>query len=311
MAGSKTSQKSPETASPGKEKLESLIEEVVDLHTLPVIVLEADRLMRDPRTSAQQVADLLSRDPALAGRILRLVNSPIYGFQKRIGNLTQAIVILGFQTVKNLMLTVSVIESFRTGGSQGFDYPRFWAHSVGCAIAAGEIARLANAPHAEEAYIAGLLHDVGKLVVGQHLPELWETIAGHMAAGMPETEAEVEVLGRDHSDIGGMLARAWSLPPSLVDAIRDHHHPGESGAEVSAADVVHLADILVTALGIAPPEAVLPQASPGLAERLGYDEETLSLWVERISLLLEQANEFFEVVGAGALQLVTSVGNHG
>ena len=286
----------------GEDVVQNLISDVVEIHTLPVIVLAADRMMRDPRTSAQHVADLLARDPALAGRILRLVNSPFYGFQKRIGNLTQAIVILGFQTVKNLMLTVTVIESFKGTREDRFDYPGFWAHSVACAIASGEIARLARTPHAEEAYIAGLLHDIGKLLVAQHLPELAAAVVDRIEDGDDELEAERAVLGRDHSDVGGMLAGAWALPDTLVAAIRDHHHPREDREQVSPADVVHLADLLVTALGLQHgSRTTLPPLSSGLSQRLGYNESRLAEWIDAVVRRVEQASDFFEVVGAGSL----------
>ncbi len=291
----------PPSTPSGAARIEELLKGVVDLHTLPIIILEADRLMRDPRTSAQQVADLLARDPALAGRILRLVNSPYYGFQRRIGNLTQAIVILGFQTVKNLMLTVSVIESFQGTEVDVFDYPKFWSHSVACAIAAREIARLAKSPHAEKAYIAGLLHDVGKLLLAQHLPEQVTAVEERILQGCTRLEAEQAVFGYDHSDVGGMLSQAWSLPDSVTCAIRDHHAPAESPVR-GAADIVHLANILVSTLGLSH-EATVSGATPGLSERLGYDEAKLSFWIERIAALLLQAQEFFEVVGAKPLQL--------
>ena len=287
---------------PGKREVDAVIEKAVHLHTLPVIIFEANRLMRDPRTSAQQVADLIARDPVIAARMLRLVNSSYYGFQQRIGNLTQAIVILGFQTVKNIMLTVTVIESFRRDRHDPLDYPLFWSHSVACAIAAGEIARLAKTPHADEAYVAGLLHDIGKLLIAQHLPSIALAVRDKLEAGMSEVEAERLFLGRDHSDVGCLLARSWLLPESLTEAIRDHHHP-QPMKQGSSADVVHLADLLVSAFGITRPDSSLPRAAEGLSCRLGYNEVDLAEWIRTIVTALEQAEDFFEVVGAGPLQL--------
>lgn len=278
----------------------NLIRKAVDLHTLPVVVLEADRLMRDRRTSAQDIARVIVRDIALAERVLRLANSAYYGFQKRIGNLTQAVVLLGFQTVKNLLLTVSVIEDFRPGSEDEFDYPAFWGHSVATAIAATEIAQQLGMSEAEDAYVAGLLHDSGKLLIAQHLAPLASQVRQLQRQGTATLDAERQVLGRDHSDIGGKLVASWGLPDSISEAIRDHHNPQSTRTgNPSLADVLQLADCLATALGHGSTRTELPPVSAGLSDRLGYDEEKLQVWLVSIQTALDEAGEFFEYLGVG------------
>ncbi|MFQ5654740.1 MAG: HDOD domain-containing protein [Planctomycetota bacterium] len=289
---------SPSSTSSSAE-VDRLLKKAVDLHTLPVVVLEAERLMRTPRTSAQDIATLISRDPALAGRILRMANSAYYGFQKRIGTLTQAIVLLGFQTTRNLMLTVSVIETFRTGSDDSFDYPGLWAHSMAAAIAASEIAAASPLEDSGEAYIAGLLHDAGKLIIAQHLKHLSEAIHRSKGQGFDELEAERVILGRSHASIGAQLAERWQLPPHLVEGIREHHHPPAGGGEPNLAHVLQLANIVVTALGFGRPDASMPLAVDGLSKCLGYDEESLAEWIDRIVKKIENASDFFELIGVG------------
>ncbi len=276
-----------------------MIDRASELHALPVVVFEAQQLIQDSRTNAQDLADLLSKDPAIASRILKVANSAFYGFQKRIGNLAQAIVVLGFQALKNLTLTVGVIDSFRVGSGDDFDYPTFWAHSVATAIAADHIARHAKIPNRSEAYMAGLLHDVGKLVLAQHGPSLYCEVRTLIAQEYTPISAEREILGRDHAELGARFLSRWSLPDELVDAVAKHHEQETPQGDVQLFEVVQLADLLVNSLGLGCVSSGLPSAMEGLSDRLGYDEETLQVWIADIATSLEAASEFFELVGYG------------
>ena len=284
------------------QEISALIDHAVDMHTLPVVVLEAHRIMESDQASAQDIANLLTRDPALAGRILKLANSPYYGFRRRIGNLTQAIVILGFQAVKNLMLTATVIDRL-TVEDGALNFTEFWAHSVATALTAGELASRTFSPHSDEAYIAGLLHDVGKLVVAQHLPDHAARIREQRDAGQGELEAEREVLGLDHTDVGHRIIASWGLPSSLAEAVRDHHSPQGDPGESTFADLVHLSDILVHALLPRCHPHPIPQAADGLQARMGYKEHELAEWIGGVVDTLTSNGEFFEILGLGTLKL--------
>lgn len=294
----------PGTAEAGR--IVALIEEAVNLHTLPVVALEAERLLRDQRTSAQDIAAAIARDLALAERVLRLANSAYYGFQHRIGNLTQAVVLLGFQTVRNIVLTVSVMDTFRPASDDATDYPAFWAHSVGCALAASELAHRAGLPGADEAYVTGLLHDVGKLLVAQHLPAVAHRLRAQLASASPHDTLAVEraALGLDHSDIGSKLAAAWGLPDSVASAIRDHHAPRSARAAPCLADIVQLADCLLHALGLGAERTTLPIVTEGLSTRLGYDDERLAEWIAGLQQALTGAADFFDLMGASCSSLL-------
>ncbi|MEM7167106.1 MAG: HDOD domain-containing protein [Planctomycetota bacterium] len=289
-----------------QDKVLALVKEAVDLHTLPVVVLEADRLMRDQRTSAQDIAKVISRDIALAERVLRLANSAYYGFQRRIGNLTQAVVLLGFQTVRNLLLTVSVIDSFRPGSHDKFDYPAFWAHSVATAIIAGEVGRQGKFADAEEGYVAGLLHDVGTLLIAQHFPVVQHQISTRVANGECKLEAERAILGLDHSDVGSKLAVSWGLPQSVTAAIRDHHVPSGSMGNPTLSEIVQLSDCLAHAFGFGAPVEPLMAVCDDLSLRLGYDEARLASWIEACKVALDDAAEFFEFIGSKAAEVATA-----
>jgi len=277
-----------------------MIHRAADLHALPVVAFEAQELIRDQRTSAQDLAKLLSKDPALATRVLKLANSSFYGFQKRIGNLPQAIVVLGFQSVKNLTFTVGVIEKFRPDSAiDSLDYPTFWAHGIATAIAAEKIARNVPGRHTSNAYMAGLLHDIGKLVLVQNAPSLHREVLGRISEGLSLLEAEREVLGRDHAELGARFLQRWNLPVNLIESIASHHAVESPQGEVALCEVVQLADLLINALGIGHSNTELPPIMDKLSERLGYDESTLHGWIAEIATSLEAASEFFELFGYG------------
>ncbi|MCI0652475.1 MAG: HDOD domain-containing protein [Planctomycetes bacterium] len=290
---------SPFAVPPKESEIDRLISRAVELHTLPAAVLEARRIMDDPRKNAQDVANLIAGDPAFSARVLRMANSAYYGFRRRIGTLSQAIVVLGFQAVRNLLLTAGVIEVFKSSKAT-YDHARFWTHSVATAIAAQEIATRAAMPQAQHAYVAGLMHDVGKAIIAQHMPEHARSIRELELAGAGTCEAEREIIGHDHADIGGRLVTAWGLPAPIADAIREHHQPQKSASGASDADVIHLADIVAKIL--LAERAACPLSLPvdGLSSRLGYDEKSLAEWVGAIAASLERAADFFQILGIWA-----------
>lgn len=270
------------------------IDRAAELQTLPVVLFEAESILQDPRAGAADLADLLQKDTALAGRILKMANSTYYGSRRRISSLPQAIVLLGFQTIKNLTLTVSVVDTFRPRPDVDFEYSAFWAHSLATAIAGETLAKMAGDCDPSAAYMAGLLHDIGRLLVAQHAPSELARVHQVTETGISTRDAEVAVWGEDHASLGARFLTAWDLPDSLVEAVRHHH--GIS-TEPTISDIVQLADLIVSAIGLPCPGSTLPIASDSLNRRLGYDQENLAGWIETVAQQIDAAREFFELVG--------------
>lgn len=230
--------------------LERIIARIDDLPTLPRTVLKITELVNDPKSSAKDIARIITDDQVLTARLLKLVNSSFYGFPQRISTVNTAIVLLGFDAIRSLLLTTSVFDLFagRDKGSKQ-DQEKFWDHSLGCAVGAKVIGNYLRHDKIEELFVAGLLHDIGKIVEMLYLPdEFARVVAAANQQNILMLTAEEKVLGYDHAEIGKLLAVKWNLPVKLERVIAHHHQPAAAGSFIMEAAIVHLADILCRAL---------------------------------------------------------------
>jgi putative nucleotidyltransferase with HDIG domain len=168
---------------------------------------------------------LIATDQALVSSFLKLVNSAFYGFSRRITTLKQAVTLLGFRSVRNIVVNAGVVGIFRKRTSNNQYRFRLWEHSVSCAVAARILAQKTGYKAKEEAFTAGLLHDIGKVVIDQYAPKDSEAIMGLVDSGYSARDAETEVIGADHTKIGSWIAERWHLPKTLCWVIQYHHEP--------------------------------------------------------------------------------------
>jgi len=231
---------------------QKLIKKIDDLPTLPRTVLKITELVNDPKSSAKDLARIIADDQVLTARLLKLVNSSFYGFPQRISTVTGAIVLLGFDAIRSLLLTTSLFDLFANRNRQKKkDQERFWDHSLGCAVGAKVIGNYLRHDKIEELFVSGLLHDIGKIV---EMIFLQDEFANIVAAVNKEnilmTTAENKVLGFNHAEVGKLLVEKWNLPVKLVQVIAHHHQPHNAGNFALEAAIVHLADIFCRALNI-------------------------------------------------------------
>ena len=227
-----------------QDQLQRKVEDLSNLPTLPGVVQAVCTMVEDQHTSAQDIGEIISRDQVLSAKLLRVVNSPVYGFPGRISSVTHAIVLLGFNVVKGLILSSAVFDGLASG-MQGL-----WEHSLGVALVSRRMAKELKHSDAEEVMVAGLLHDLGKVVTSYLEPEAYRqatTIAE--ARHVHIAKAEAEVFGIDHTRVSSWLAWRWHLPERLGDALTYHHRPerAKQGRETTA--IVHVADILARGMG--------------------------------------------------------------
>jgi putative nucleotidyltransferase with HDIG domain len=226
-------------------EIEKILNRIDELPTLPSVVEQINTLLQNPKTSAEEVGQAILTDQAIASKVIKLVNSAFYGFPGRINTITHAIVILGFNTVRNIVLTASIISAFKTKiKHQEFDLTSFWKHSVATGAYALTIARLFGHKNTEEIFLAGLIHDIGKLIEFIYLPDEFEqmlTLA--QSKKMPLRDAEKEVLRVTHDVLGAMLGNTWKLPDYLKDVMTWHHNPSQAKNQ-QLTEIVHIADII-------------------------------------------------------------------
>jgi HD-like signal output (HDOD) protein len=232
------------------------LDTIEDLPTLPIVVTQLQKLIANPRSNMSQIAGVIARDQAIAGRVIRLVNSAFYGLRNRVVSIQQAIVVLGLNTVKNLVVGVSVVKTFGDSDTPSlFDRERLWLHAFGCAYGAKLIAGRLRRDEPEDYFLAGLLHDTGILILDQFVHDRFvEVLRRAVSDGVPYLRAEEEVLGGTHQEVGEYVGARWKLPDGLLHAMRCHHHPVESEADnahtYDLAAVVHAADVVADNAGV-------------------------------------------------------------
>ena len=239
----------------GPTNILELVNSTVELPTLPEAVVKLGHIIDDPGSSVESIAAELAKDPAIVGNMLRMANSAYYGLPVRVSSIRVAVSVLGFRMTKKLARKAAVFTVFgqRRDRVEQFDPAAFWQHAVFTAIAARSLGVLSTQfadTHPEDLYIAGLLHDIGKLVMLEQAPDRYLACLQRAAQfGVPEIEVELEEFGFTHTDVGSVLAIQWSLPEDLAIAIRYHHSPSRDPFHRSLSSLMHLANHLAWTVG--------------------------------------------------------------
>jgi len=282
---------------------EEIIKKVIDgisgLPTLPTVLDKTAQMLDDPDISASDVGRVIVKDQAIASKVLRLVNSAFYGCQRQVSTISQAVVFLGFNVVKNIILSVSVFESFsQNSQAEEFDKHRFWEHSIACGATTRVISRHLGVKDPEEAFVGGLLHDIGKLVLDQFLTEEYLTVL-HLSKEkeIPLLEAEEKILETTHAQVGRYLAQKWNLPPTLEEAIAFHHNPTSAETELKLVSAVHLADVIVKGMGIGySGDDLAPQIERRIWDGLKLNLNSVEGWLKEIGDEVEKASSFLSLL---------------
>ncbi len=260
---------------------------VKDLPTLPTALQEVSRLLELPNTTTDQVAKVISFDQVLAAKVLKMVNSPIYGFPGRIGTVKHALVLLGFNVIRGLIISTSVYDDMNRA-MRGL-----WDHSVGCSLACGELARALGMKDPEEYAVAGLLHDLGKVVSALQLPEAKARVdAVVKEQDLLYIDAETQVLGFGHDRINAWLAEHWNLPPAIREGMAFHHKPMSARIYPQMACVVHVGNFMARLFeyGSGGDDNV-PPLSPHALKLLGMNQRSLEALLDTLCEKFADAGE--------------------
>ena len=227
-----------------RQEFRAALRQTKNLPTLPGIVAKLTKMADDPDTTTEQMGKVISQDYILAAKLLKLVNSAFYGFPQRISSISSAIILLGFNVVKSLIISASIFEVMEDQDVE------LWQHSLGCAVVCNVIANRIGVKDPEEVSTAGLIHDIGKVAIKMELPNEYEMINRLVRERrMTMRQAEIEVLGLDHAEAGGWLAKGWNLPKKLIEPVSCHHDPRKAPSEQLVSSIIHFSDIVIRGMG--------------------------------------------------------------
>jgi HD-like signal output (HDOD) protein len=250
------------------EKIKLLISRMSALPSLPSLYAEIVKELQSPDASIRHVGDIIARDPGMTAKMLQLVNSAFFGIRRVVSNPVDAATFLGLETIQSLVLSLHAFAKFEGCRIPDCSIEQIWSHSMATGVLAKQIMECENAGKAQtaEAFTAGLLHDLGKLVLAFNLPrEYGEVLARSALDGVPLQGAEREVLGSTHADVGAYLLGLWGLPDPIIEAVALHHHPSDCAEKVfGPLAAVHVADALESQ-NPSRREHAAPAAQPDLA----------------------------------------------
>jgi putative nucleotidyltransferase with HDIG domain len=226
------------------EYIKEKVQTIIQLPALPTIAMEVVEMVDNPKTSASKLGKLISTDQALTAKVLKIANSPFYGFPRKISTIDFAIIVLGYDALKEIVISISLVSSLQKKGDAVFDAKAFWDHSITSGVLARRLARDLGYRISGEVFVGGLLHDMGVSVVHRYFRNEYKRIVEILAdTDLNALEAEESVLGVTHAEVGGWLAERWNLPDHLVEAIRYHHSPSRADKNKDLVALIHCADV--------------------------------------------------------------------
>jgi HD-like signal output (HDOD) protein len=281
-----------------------IIENIRQLPALPAIVTKLISVVNSPDSSAEDAARLIERDPSLTSKVLRLANSAFYGMPRSISSVSGAVVVLGFNTLKSLALGASVIKLFPHDSSRAaFDRVRFWKHSIVCAMVARNIAQAqmhVSFMDPQSAFCAGIIHDLGKLIFELFTPEDYARVCLHSRQkGISLVDAETELLGINHAELGHILADKWALPIELELTLVHHHAPQSAKNIRELVTTIHLADLITHRFdcGLWIQEAPPPEWAEA-RRTLSLSDEEFQRIVDSQQGEIDKYKEYFSIISA-------------
>ena len=272
---------------------------IKEIPTLPLIFQELFKMMQDPDVSVPAIAEVITQDQALTAKILHLVNSAFYGFNKQIKTINRAVVILGFAAVRSAALAIGVFDYFKDESSTGaLDLTKFWTHSIAVGATCKVLARKTKIKQAEEAFIVGLLHDTGKLIEKRYFSRDFEELCqAAQEQHLTWIKGERALFRVNHATIGKVVFRMWDFPPSVVDAVHLHHSPVSTSKYPQLTALVQVADVVAYQMGYGAPGAYPPSACPAEAlKHLHLDTGQVELFHPQIREELESSLEILKLL---------------
>ncbi len=271
-----------------------LVSGVVQVASLPMLYRKVEEALASQHASSKYLSDIISEDTAMAARLLRLANSALYSFPSRIETVSHAVTVIGARQLRELVLASSVVGVFEDIPAEFVDMESFWRHSVACAVVARILAGYRREANVEAAFVAGLLHDIGRLVIYKEIPNLMKNLLmqARQKNGLLYQE-EREQMGFHHGRLGGLLLKEWKLPPRLVEAVAHHHEPARASEFATEVALVHVADVIANAMALGSSgESLVPPLDAAAWDRLGLEPDMIESLLEELELQYSVAVDF-------------------
>jgi putative nucleotidyltransferase with HDIG domain len=272
------------------------IDRIDELFTLPAIAMEVNKMLQDLDTSTKKLGDIIEKDQAIVSKILRLVNSAFFGLPSKVNNIPHALMVLGFNTVRNAVISISVMDALALKNiPEGFEMKDFWKHSIAVAVTSKRLAEKTKLCPPDDCFIGGLLHDIGKIIIAQSFRDIFIIILTMIRdKDCSFSDAEKEIIPMGHDEIGGHLAKKWKLPHDMVDAIKYHHSNSAKVNNLNFLLTIHAADYVVNHFS---PDSEKDFMTAGMgkdAETLMQSQfETIKEWYPEVMTEIDSTCDFF------------------
>ena len=285
----------PEINSTPPITLEWLVDKTATVYSLPLSYEKLVEAINHPRSSIADIAKVITEDQGLTVRLLKLANSPMFGFFSKIDSVSKAVTIIGIQQLRDLALAVSVMEIFSGIPKELISMKSFWQHSLGCGIIARALAIYRRETNVERFFAAGILHDLGRLVMCTTVPDIMREV---FEAGKKEEmllfRIEDQRLGFTHAEVGAGVLAKWKIPLSIIEPVSCHHSPGGASQYPLETAIIHLSNIICNALEVGfSGEWYVPPINPAAWEKLDIPSATISSIFRQVRPQIEEAFAIF------------------
>ncbi len=279
--------------------IDRIVDETSTVYSLPLFYEHLNEAINHPRSSIDDISKIITEDQGLTARLLRLANSPMFGCYAKVDSITKAVTILGTQQLRDLALAASVMGVFKGIPEDLLKMSSFWQHSIACGIIARSLAVYRRESNVERLFVAGMLHDVGQVVLAAARPEVSrELLEAQRDTGRLYLELERERLGFDHADLGGALLKKWKIPASIGETVACHHNPESAEQFRLETALIHLADIMCQSMELGRgAEWGVPPLDESAWDRLGLSPHMLGTVLNQSE---EQITETFAILSGAA-----------
>lgn len=274
------------------------LECIDSLPTLPTVFTKVTQMLSDPNITAKKLANVIEKDQAISMKLLKVVNSPFFGFSRKIMTVHDAVVLLGFNATRNTVMSISVFRALaHESATEGFSMQEFWKHSIATGIVARYLARKVHID-GEKAFVAGIIHDIGKIILEQYFnEELKKVISLMQKKKMSFYDAELDVYRGTHCDLGSYVADKWNLPLALIEVVDMHHTPGEATEDPKLVSVIHIANTVSKGLGVGFNGWGKAQQLDAYAfARLDFSASQLDGWLDELQNEVSLSQELFDMI---------------